>query len=439
MNRILFFFYCACICVLTSSLVCAQEELVSAVDYAQEEAAPAEYTQNASGAVTLKDSAVLAVKSNPKIKAMIHNRDAMEGNKAAALGRFFPSLDLRSAIGIRKDSTAASRLSGDDDFDGYVDTTLSLRLNLFAGFGDVSAYDSAKVRLSSAEYRLHDNVESIALDAIRAHYDVVRERRLLALAQKNIEDHKMLLGAIVERVQGGASDRADETQANSRLARAETTLISYQGKLRQAESDYIWATGVAPGVLETPVYHEEFLLGDLTAILEDSEANNPKILAAKEDAKALGYEVCVAQAKYYPRLDAVASTRYSDSLDDSGDYSYDHRGALEMTWNLFNGLSDVNNVKVAESRKKESYAFFDKAALDINRAVVAAWFDYQTAIKEVENYKRTLAFSKETNSLNEVFQNSVLLETALMNRSYSLYKLLALEGRLVKALEITYK
>ena len=75
MNRILFFLNCGCIFLLASFA------------YAQEQVKPA----------TLKDSVVLAVKNHPKIKAMMHNRDAMRGNKAAALGRFFPSLDLRSS------------------------------------------------------------------------------------------------------------------------------------------------------------------------------------------------------------------------------------------------------------------------------------------------------------------------------------------------------
>ena len=119
---------------------------------------------------------MLAVKNHPKIKAMMHNRDAMRGNKAAALGRFFPSLDLRSSFGTLQQSDPLTRTSKkDDDFNTYIDTSLSLRLNLFAGFGDVNTYKGAKRRLSSAEYRLHDNVESIALDAIRAHYDVVQE------------------------------------------------------------------------------------------------------------------------------------------------------------------------------------------------------------------------------------------------------------------------
>ena len=419
MNRILFFLNCGCIFLLASFA------------YAQEQVKPA----------TLKDSVVLAVKNHPKIKAMMHNRDAMRGNKAAALGRFFPSLDLRSSFGTLQQSDPLTRTSKkDDDFNTYIDTSLSLRLNLFAGFGDVNTYKGAKRRLSSAEYRLHDNVESIALDAIRAHYDVVRERRLLELARKNIEDHKILLGAIAERVQGGATDRADETQANSRLSRAETTLISYQGKLRNAEADYIWATGVAPRQLLQPVYHEDFLLGDLEVILEDCETNNPKILAAMED------------------VDAVASSHYRSDVKHSGEYVRDHRGALEASWNLFNGMTDVRVTQVAKAREEEGYALFEKTALDVNRDVVAAWFDYQTAVKEVENYKRTLDFSRETNemymvqfnvgqrslldmldSLNEVFNNSVLLETARMNRSYSLYKLLALQGRLVRALEVSYQ
>ncbi len=49
----------------------------------------------ADGTMTLKDSVVAAVKQHPKIKAMLHNRDAVSKAQLSALGRFFPSLDLQ--------------------------------------------------------------------------------------------------------------------------------------------------------------------------------------------------------------------------------------------------------------------------------------------------------------------------------------------------------
>jgi len=45
-------------------------------------------------------------------------------------------------------------------------------------------------------------------------------------------------------------------------------------------------------------------------------------------------------------------------------------------------------------------------------------------------------------SISEVFTNNVLLETAQSNRNFSVYKILTLQGDLIKSLEIddkTYK
>ncbi len=53
------------------------------------------------GTTSIKESVAGAVRQHPQIKSLLYNRDAMARNLSAALGRFFPSLDLTSNYGFR--------------------------------------------------------------------------------------------------------------------------------------------------------------------------------------------------------------------------------------------------------------------------------------------------------------------------------------------------
>lgn len=408
------------------------------------------------GTTSLKESVVMAVKQHPKVKSLLSNREAQSRNLAASLGRFFPSLDLTSNYGFQEYSSVSTRAAGTEDrHRTAADSTASVTLNVFDGMDRIYTYQGSEARLDSAEYRLRDNVENVGLSAIRAHHDVVRERRLLDLAQENVEKHRELLNSIEERVTAGATSRADETQAKSRLARAWTTLITYQGNLKTAEAEYKRATGKQPGVLADPGYRPSLLQGDMDVILEAAMKQNPKLQAGQADLEATKKDRKVTQSDFYPNVDIVVSSRNTDQLDGSDTYIQDNRAMLEMSWNLFSGGTDYNEAKAASARVKEAEADLQDTTDDLTRQVVTAWTEYETAVSQVENYERALGYSIETrdmyliqfnvgqrslldvlDSINEVFSNSVQLETATQNRSFALYKLLTLQGSLIPTLEV---
>jgi len=258
-------------------------------------------------------------------------------------------------------------------------------------------------------------------------------------------------------VQAGATSLADETQAKSRLARAFTTLITYKGNLRTAEADYTRVTGKAPGVLSTPQFHPEYV-EDMEKVLKRTMDNNPKIKTSKADLVASEKDEMVAESDFYPNVDVVVSSRNTDNLDGSDSYYQDNSAMLQMSWNLFSGGSDYSETKAAKARVGEAKSNLQDTTDDLIRQVVTAWTEYETAVSQVENYERALGYSIETrdmylvqfnvgqrslldvlDSINEVFSNSVLLETAKTNRSFSLYKLVTLRGDLVHTLEVAEK
>ena len=409
------------------------------------------------GSVSLTETVKMAVAQHPRIKAMVHNRQAIDRNLAAALGRFFPSLDLSSNYGFQQYNSQAARGARTQDRTRTAgDSTLRLTQNIFDGRNRISDYLGSKARLTSAEYRLLDNVETVALDAIRAHVDVVRIRKLIGLAEENVTSHQEVLNSIAERVAGGAGSLADEMQARGRVARAETTLITYQGDLRSSEAEYKRLTGETPGVLRDPDFHPELVAPSVDPVMEITMADNPKIKVYEAELQATAEDEGVKVSTMLPNLDLEVSSRYTEHLDGASTYLRDDRAMLALSWNLFKGGSDYNDIHAAKQRVKEAEANLQDTIDDLTRQVVTAWSEYETAKAQVAKHQEALQYSMESrdmylmqfnvgqrslldvlDSINEVFSNSVLLETAQSNLNFTVYKFLALEGQLVKTLEIS--
>lgn len=405
------------------------------------------------GMTSVKDTVVAAVKHHPQIQSLLYNRDAQEGNLAASLGRFFPSLDLTSNYGFQRYDSSASTTDG--TLETASDSTLLLTQNIFDGMDRYNEFKGNEARLTSAEYRLFDNVETVGLDAIRAHVDVVRIRKLLALAEENIAAHMEVLESIAERVAGGAGSKADEMQARGRVARAETTYIRYKGDLQTTMAQYVRLTGEIPGPLTEPEFLPEIIPDSLELVLDRTMVNNPKIQLSKADVVASEHDRKTSQADFFPTVDIEVSSRYTDSLDGASSYLKDNRAMLAFSWNIFNGTSDYYRSKTAMARKKQSEADLQDVIDDMTQQVASAWADYQTSVEQVDKHLEALEYSMESrdmylmqfnvgqrslldvlDSINEVFSNSVLLETATSNRNFSIYKFLTFGGDLIRTLEV---
>ncbi|WP_247648418.1 TolC family outer membrane protein [Pseudodesulfovibrio sp. zrk46] len=409
--------------------------------------------------VSIHDTVQKAVKQHPQIKAILHNREAISNNLAAAIGRFLPSLDLASDFGLQKYNSQTTRTAGNEDRTRTAsDSTVTITQNVFDGMDRLNNYRGSQARLTSAEYRLIDTVEAVALDSIRAHLDVARERTLLQLAEENVVTHEEVLDSIVERVSGGAGSKADEMQARGRVARAKSTLITYTQSLHTAEAEYIRQTGEAPKELITPEEQLEAAPKSLNAAIELTMDGNPKIKAADADIVALEKDKKVQQASFYPTVDIELSSRNTNNLDGSNTYLRDDRAMLAMSWNIFNGGSDYKTAQAADQRVKEAESLRQDTIEDLVRQTATAWAEYEAAVGQIEMHAEALQYSIQSrdmymmqfnvgqrslldvlDSINEVFSNSVLLETANSNHVFSLYKFLALEGELIKRLQISEK
>ena len=103
-----------------------------------------------------------------------------------------------------------------------------MRQILFDGFASIHDIWRQSARVNAASFRVRERTELIALDAAEAYIDVVRYRRLVALANQNVANHEELFSNVQSRYSGGRAGEGDLEQALERVEDAKAALAEFR-------------------------------------------------------------------------------------------------------------------------------------------------------------------------------------------------------------------
>ncbi|MDH3807639.1 MAG: TolC family protein, partial [Desulfuromonadales bacterium] len=201
--------------------------------------------------VKLADTVTTALEYSPRLQVLEANQEAIGYERDRAWGGYLPQVDVAFGYGIEAHSDPFTRAQGNEhNFYDRLEGSIRLSQLLYDGKETRSLVEIEEAKLVSAGYRTFDNAEAIALDAIIAHMEVFRQRELVGLAEKNVNDHLEILDKLEERQEGGAGSIADVDQTQARLARAYASLAETQAGLKSAEANYQRFVGKLAGEIE---------------------------------------------------------------------------------------------------------------------------------------------------------------------------------------------
>lgn len=405
---------------------------------------------------SIKDTVLSTLYFTPDIKQFQEYRQAAEHDVKRARSGWLPRVDARFGWGVEQwssQNTRNNRSSGyaqnDKGFYERSEASIVLQQTIWDGFATSSRHDMAGAKLDSAMYRLLDNSEATTLDALLAHLDVYRQRRLVALSEVNVQNHKDILASQKERNRAGASSMADVTQTQSRLSRAQATLVEARAALEVAMAQYKRFVGKAPGELEAP-YLPENPYPSLEVVMLSSQTNNPKIKALKADIEAAKAQIKLDQSAYHPQIYLEAGPSYSWQAQGSNTYDWGTGVMLRMSWNLFNGLYDHYNVKGSAARMRQTREQMHSQAEVVTQESSSAWSTLISAIEQTKFFQTAVDNSAETRDAyrqqfnvgqrslldvldaeNELYSYSMQLVTSRLNEVATHYKLKAIGGELL--------
>lgn len=318
-----------------------------------------------STALDMADMVVDSISAHPEVKEKIHIYRQVRSDRDIAESGWRPSVDVEASTGLYETESPVTGNRSEDYDSSRVE--LSLTQNLFNGYDTTYQIEQTEARVRAALFDVYDTADNIALRAIQAYLDVIKQRRLYQLALENVAAHEEILAQIRERNLSGVGRRSQLQQTEGRLARAQASLIAQQNNLEDSASQLHQVLGryVDPQSLAEPSL-PRLPREDLDQLIDQALVDHPAMQVAASNIEAAQYDHRRSLRTRYPNLDLRLATEYGDDIGGLEGNTEETSLVLNLTYNFYNGGKDQ-----AERQKKISAVYEQKEfAARVRRQVI---------------------------------------------------------------------
>lgn len=338
---------------------------------------------------TISDTVSRALHGNPTVQAAQAGQRAAEHEVRITRSEFFPTIRVEGAFGAidADDDTTRARTGGSaDSWRG--DGSVTVNQKLFEGFNLFNRYDASKSRASAGRFEADDSANSVAMQAIRAHLNVMRARDLLAAARQFNEDARGYRNGIASMVSEGAIDEAELLRADDLFSAADATRLEYEGLLRAAQADYIQVVGgPALTTLDIGVPKLDSRMPDnVKTAIRTALANHPSLRAASRMEEAYDHEVSAERATISPKFGTEVSYFERDQDEDVGGEIESAQALVRMTWEFQTGGAYRHRVRKKLEQREEARARFDERRRQVERDIRNNFHQMQIAGQQLSRY-----------------------------------------------------
>lgn len=410
----------------------------------------------AARADTLQEALTAAYQNNPTLAAARANQRATDEGVAIQKAAGRPSITTTTSYLEFVKQSSTSFTSPERAINGQ----LNLGVPIFSGGAVRNGVRGAEARVDAGRADLRATESDIFTQVTAAYMDVLRGQALVGLQANQVDVLGVNLQATSDRFEIGDLTRTDVAQSQARLAIAQSDFRTAQANLIAARETYARLTGLAPDDLQPPPP-----LPGFPASVEDAEdialANNPDLIAAKDRARAAGFDVDVTEAGRLPRVSVVTGGTYQNflgSLPDSRDQAGNPiplpqtsnavQVGVQLNLPLFQGGLPAAQRRQAQAREGAALETVVATERFVIAQVRSAWSSWQAAtavIVSAQSAVDAAALSLEgvraensignrtildtLNAEQELLNARVSLVTARRNAYVAGFQLLAAMGR----------
>ncbi len=410
--------------------------------------------------LNLHDALAVGLMTNPEYGVVAASRRATDEELKQGRALYLPSLDARADAGFEHSDDPNTRGGTDGDDEENLtryDASLTLTQMLFDGWDAKYEVERQKARVTSSANRVRETAELVGLDIVEAYLEVLRQRQLLMIANKNVSEHIDILNLIQDNVTAGRSTQADLEQAKARVASARATAANTQQDLYDAESQYRREVGDTPGDLQLPVLPVDGLAGDIEDEVKTTLANSPTLDIYEADIEVAYAESMGTRSTFYPQVDLQLNARNGHDINGVEGRDTSASALVVMNWNLYRGGADMARSREFIHRHQQAKESRAEAARAVEDDVRKTWASM------VSSRERASQFSKQADANVEVVrayrdqfslgrrtlldvldaQNELYVSRSnTVNNEYlemfAVYRLLALKGSLLPTLDVSY-
>ncbi len=383
--------------------------------------APSRAQSPSDGDAQLRQVVEKALSSNPEVASRFSAYRASADSVSAVSGALRPRVDLFSNVGIEEDRIT-SRSPNNQTLHR---TGLGLSLNqlLWDGMGTQRDVDRVSHERYSRYFDLLESTEQTSLEAARAYYDVLRFRRLVALAEDNYVQHRYVSKQTQARFSAGVGRGVDFEQVNARLALAESNLTTETANLNDVMARYLRLVGEPPPASLAPLAVLHVGLPDnKTETVKRALTQSPSISAAVESLRAAQMAAKVRDGAFQPKIEARVRSGFGNNYEGTQDQRRDSTAEIVLNWNLYNGGTDQARVREAANLINQAEDLRDKACRDVRQTADIAFNDTRKLTDQLVLLDRnTVAIEKARDAYRQQFDIGQRSLLDLLNSENEVY------------------
>jgi adhesin transport system outer membrane protein len=282
-----------------------------------------------------------AVEDHPEVLAAKSASRSAGYSVREAWASKFPQVNGQSQRGpVKSDPSSVLSTPGRNYTSASVGVVIRQLLFDFGATSNVIDANSARDEL--AQYKAKFTRSDVALRAVQAHHELLRARRQLELAHRNLQSRESILDLVSQRQELGGGTMSDVVRARSRVADAAASEVSAKQRLGIVESSYREIFGphkemdddMAQVLVDIPL--DKSLLDDINR--EAPESYKVRMAIASRNAAEYDYKSMVS--KGLPSISVEASSTRRD-LAGPGEPGYDKSVYLVLRHNFYTGGADT--------------------------------------------------------------------------------------------------
>lgn len=406
-------------------------------------------------AETLSSELQILLQEHPDLRRARNEASAARARIEEARAAYLPRLELSGDTGFERTDEPTRRQAGLGAFSMRRDKlTFTATQNLFNGYRDEAGVRAAELTHVEQQMSLENTRQELLFQGLNQYLDVLRNVRLIAVAQNTENTIRTQLRLEDERVQRGSGIAVDVLQAKSRLQVAKEQRVAFEGRLQEALARYKQLFGHLPDVatLEEGVPPNGLVPPDLESAIGLAQRYHPALRQTRYQAEVAEEQRRIARADYYPTVDLVGSLDYEDNIGTTRGVQREQSLLVQARWEFFSGFRTRSRVESAArtlAARKSSYNF---ATRRVEEDVRVAWDRLLTERRRVDllnnavnlaievfNAKKRLREAGKETSLNvldaerEVFSARINQISAAFDARIASYLLARRTGMLTPA------
>ena len=350
------------------------------------------FSAGSSPAETLHSAVQYTLDTNPDVLISIKQRLAANQRFKQNRAGFFPSLDVNGDTGKERSKNFST-------FQREVSLNrrnimATLTENVFNGYGTYFNVRADLARINSAAYNVNNTAQNTALAVAEAYLNVLRTRKLVAIARNNVKAHRRTAYMISRRVEKGISRKSELQQAQGRLALSESNLYSEINNYQDAIAMYIQVVGKEPSNLKLPTYQMRLQPLSRRRAVSIAVQRNPAISSEQYKLYAAIAAHKATYAPDYPSVDVVLSSARGKNVNGIVGDNYDDSGFVQLNYNLFRGGADMARQKETAYQKEQAFEEIHKIEREVIENTMTAWNSWQITKLRLPKLKEHMVKSR---------------------------------------------